>query len=118
MPNIPSKNSIVYFLLENTVFLKKTGKTAYVCNYNPRDYKGRLKVRERYQMLLLMGMVRDDHKLENVKVAIRLHDHLKLIKYEPIIYKKLLDLQDEYNEAIQEWEVSVERPLFKREKTP
>lgn len=99
----------------STIFLKKDGKTAYVCQYNPRNFKGKPKVRERYQMLLFMGIVMEEYKAENIKGAIRYHDHLEFIKYEPIIYKKLLGLQDEYNEAIQEWVAPNDQPLFKRD---
>ena len=97
--------------------MKSNGKTAFVCQYNQRDFKRRAKVRERYQMLLFMGMVMEKYKLEDIKGAIRYHDHLEFIKHEPIIYNKLLDLQEEYSEAIQEWVTPDERPLFKRDKT-
>lgn len=100
-----------------TIFMKSNGKTAFVCQYNQRDFKRRAKVRERYQMLLFMGMVMEKYKLEDIKGAIRYHDHLEFIKHEPIIYNKLLDLQEEYSEAIQEWVTPDERPLFKRDKT-
>lgn len=103
--------------IPSTIFLKKDGKTAYVCQYNPRDFKGKPKVRERYQMLLFMGIALEEYKLGNVKGAIRFHDHLEPINYEPGIYKKLLNLQNEYNEAIQEWVTPDNRPLFSRDKT-
>lgn len=99
-----------------TIFLKKGGRAAYVCRYNPRLFKGRPKVRERYQMLLYMGLVKEQYKLEDIKGAIRYQDHLELINYEPTIYKDLLDLKDEYREAIQEWITPNKQPLFKREK--
>lgn len=100
-----------------TVFVKKNGKTAYLCQYNPRTFNGRPKVRERYQMLLLMGIAMEEFQTENIKGAIRYRDHLEPIKYEPVIYKKLLALQEEFNEAIQEWEAPDNQPLFKRDKT-
>jgi hypothetical protein len=99
-----------------TVFLKNGGKAAYVCQYNPRMFNGRPKVRERYQMLLYMGLVKKQYSLEDIQGAIRYQDHLELINYEPIIYKNLLELQDEYNEAIQEWVAPNKQPLFKRDK--
>ena len=95
----------------STIFIKSNGKTAFVCQYNQRDFKGRVKVRERYQLLLSMGMTMEKYKLENIKGSIRYHDHLEIIKYEPTIYNNLLDLQREYNEAIQEWVTPDERPL-------
>ena len=101
----------------SAIFMKRNSKTAFVCQYNQRDFKRRAKVRERYQMLLFMGMAMEKYKLGDIKGAIRYHDHLEFIKYEPIIYKNLLALQEEYNEAIQEWVTSDERPLFKRDKT-
>ena len=100
----------------DTVFLKKNAKSAYVCQYNPRKFNGRAKVRERYQMLIFMGIIMEQHKLENIKGAIRYQDHLEFIKYEPVIYKKLIALQGEYNKAIQEWVAPDDQPLFKRDK--
>lgn len=99
----------------SSVFLKKDGKTAYVCQYNPRDFKGRVKVRERYQMLLFMGMVMEKYKPDKMKGAISYRDHLEFIMYEPVIYNQLLKLQDEYNEAIQDWVAPNIQPLFNRE---
>ena len=101
----------------STVFLKKNGKTAYVCQYNPRDFKGKPKVRERYQMLLFMGIAMEECKLDNIKGAIRYHDHLEFIKFDPVIYNKLLELQNEYGKALQEWKAPDDRPLFSRDRT-
>ncbi len=99
----------------STIFKEKNGKSVYVCQYNPRGFKGMPKVRERYQMLLFMGIAMDKFKTESVEGAIRYHDHLEFIKYDPIIYKKLLNLEVEYKEATQEWKAPDERPLFKRD---
>ena len=99
----------------SSVFLKKNGKTAYVCQYNPRNFNGRAKVRERYQVLLLMGMVLEKYKPENIKGAVCYQDHLEPMKYEPVIFKQLIDLQNEYKEAIKEWETPDTRPLFNRD---
>lgn len=99
----------------STVFMKKSGKSAYVCQYNPRMFNGRPKVRERYQMLLFMGITMEEYKLENIKGAIRYNDHLEVIKYDPIIYNKLLGITDEYKQAISEWVTPDSRPLFKRD---
>jgi len=101
----------------STLFLKKNGETAFVCQYNSRNFNGNPKVRERYQILLFMGIIKEQYKLENIKGAIRYNDHLEFIKYESVVYKNLLALQDEYNEAIQEWEAPDIQPLFKRDKT-
>ena len=100
-----------------TLFIKSDGKTAFVCQYIQREFKGRLKVRERYQMLLFMGIAMEKYKLESIVGAIRYYDHLEFINHEPIIYKKLLNLQDEYREAIQEWKAPNDLPLFKRDNT-
>jgi hypothetical protein len=99
-----------------TIYLGKKDKTAYVCQYNPRIFKGRPKVRERYQMLLFMGIVKEQYNLADITGAIRYQDHLENIKFEPTIYKDLLDLQDEYSDAIKEWVAPDKQPLFKREK--
>ena len=102
--------------IPSAVFLKKDGKACYVCQYNPRYFNGRIKVRERYQMLLLMGLIQEEYEFEAVQGAILYNrDHLELIKYEPVVYKQLLDLQDEYNQAIQEWVPPNVRPLFNRD---
>jgi hypothetical protein len=101
--------------IPSTVFLKNDGKTAYVCQYNPRLFNGRVKVRERYQVLLLMGLTMEKLKPGVIQGAIRYQDHLELIKYEPDIYKQLLGLQDEYREAIHEWAPPNVRPLFNRD---
>lgn len=99
-----------------TIFLEKNGKTAFVCQYNPRIFKGRPKVRERYQMLLFMGIVKEQYDLEDINGSIRYQDHLETITFEPTIYKNLLDLQDEYSKAIKEWIAPDKQPLFKRDK--
>lgn len=99
----------------STIFLKKNGKSAYVCHFNPRYFKGRVKVRERYQMLLFMGLVKEIYKPEIIQGAICYRDHLEAIKFEPVIYKQLLDLREEYSEAITEWKAPNVRPLFNRE---
>ena len=97
------------------IFIKKDKSIVCVCQYNPRDYKGRVKVRERYQMLLFMGIVMEQYKPENIRGAIRYNDHQEFIKYESETYEKLLDLQDEYSEAIRKWEAPNDRPLFNRD---
>lgn len=100
-----------------TVFLKKNGKSAYVCHFNPRPFNGRVKVRERYQMLLFMGLVLETYTPEKIQGAIHYHDHLEAIKFEPVIYKQLLGLRDEYREATKtkEWKAPNSRPLFNRD---
>ena len=67
-------------------------------------------------MLLYMGLVKEQYELKDIKGAIRYQDHLELINYEPNIYKNLLELQNEYHEAIQEWITPNKQPLFKRDK--
>lgn len=99
----------------STVFLSRDGKTAYVCQYNPRFFNDRVKVRERYQMLLLMGLAQERFNSENVKGSIRYQDHLEPIKFEPVVYNQLLELQDEYQVAVQEWVPPNVRPLFSRD---
>jgi hypothetical protein len=98
-----------------TVFLKRTGETACLCQYKPRIFKGRAKVRERYEMLLFMGLMKEKYKLEDIQGAIRYHDHLELFNFEPAIYKNLLNMQNEYREAISEWVPPNKQPLFKRD---
>lgn len=98
-----------------TVFLKKNGKSAYICHFNPRMFNGRVKVRERYQMTLFMGLVNELYKPDKISGAIHYRDHLETIKFEPVIYRQLLDIRDEYREAIQEWQAPNPRPLFNRE---
>lgn len=107
------KNSLVG--TPGTVFLKKNGKSAYVCHFNPRIFNGRVKVRERYQMLLFMGLVNEIYQPDKISGAIRFQDHLEVIKYEPVIYRQLLDMRDEYRDAIEEWQAPNSRPLFNRD---
>lgn len=98
-----------------TIFLNKDNKSAYVCQYNPRLFNGRPKVRERYQILLIMGIVKEKYKLKGIQGAIRYFDHLELIKFESTIYRNLLDLQEEYKQAVHEWTPPNAQPLFKRD---
>ena len=66
-------------------------------------------------MLLFMGLVNEIYKLDSVKGAIKYQDHLEGIKFEPAIYHSLLELKDEYTEAIKEWKAPNTRPLYSRE---
>lgn len=100
--------------IPSTVFLKKNGKSAYVCHFNPRFFKGRVKVRERYQMLLFMGLVKERFRPEKVQGAICYQDHLEGIAFEPAIYQQLLDMRDEFSIAVDKWEAPNPRPLFNR----
>ena len=98
-----------------TIFLNKNDKSAYVCQYEPRLFNGRVKVRERYEMLLNMGILKEKYKFEDIKGAIRYFDHLELIKFESTVYRNLVGLQDEYRQAIHEWTPPNKQPLFKRD---
>lgn len=102
----------------STFFLSRNRKSAYICHFNPRFFNGRVKVRERYQMLLYMGLAMDIFKLETIQAAIHYQDHLEAIHYEPDIYQQLLDLRQEYHDAIKEWNAPNVRPLFNRDLRP
>jgi hypothetical protein len=101
--------------IPSAVFLKNDGNACYVCQYIPRHFDGRIKVRERYQALLLMGLIQEEYEYEVIQGAILYKSHLEPIKFEPVIYKQLLDLQDEYKQAIHEWVPPNVRPLFNRD---
>lgn len=102
----------------STLFVSKKEKSAYICHFNPRYFNGRVKVRERYQMLLLMGLAMDILNLDKIQAAIHYQDHLEKIRYEPDIYEQLLGLRQEYKDAIKEWKAPNIRPLFNRDQRP
>jgi hypothetical protein len=62
-----------------------------------------------------MGILMENYGLEGIAGAIRYFDHLELIKFEPTVYRNLLDLQEEYSQAIREWTPPNKQPLFKRD---
>lgn len=66
-------------------------------------------------MLLYMGLIKEMYKLENIQGAIHYQDHLEVINYEAVIYQQLLDLREEYVNAIKEWKAPNVRPLFSRD---
>lgn len=102
----------------STVFQGKNKKSGYICHFNPRMFNGRVKVRERYQMLLIMGLAMETLNLDDIQAAIHYRDHLEAIQFEPETYKQLVEMRQEYVEAVKKWTAPNARPLFNRNQHP
>ena len=95
-------------------FISRDKQQGFIGEYKSRDYKGYVKHRERYQVILYMGMLKNRYGLAQVSGAIRYRDHLEPITFDPSLFDQLLALQAEYRSVIQGWQIQNDKPLYQR----
>ena len=67
-----------------------------VGEYKHRAYRGRVRARERYQVLLYMGIVREVHRTNQVRGLIRYRDRMIEIHWDEPLWRWLLRCAERY----------------------
>jgi len=98
----------------DALFVNKRKRHGFIGEYKSRQNKGRPSLREKYQVILYMGMAMEKYGLIEIKGAIRYRENIVPVLFDASLYQRLRNLEGEVLLAKKKWIPLDTRPLHCR----
>jgi len=82
--------------------------------YKSRKYKGNIKLYERYQVTLYMGMLKSKYRLKEISGRLRYADKCVDVPFDPDLYRRLVLIRDEAKKSLAKGRPINPLPIYKR----
>lgn len=98
----------------DAVFVSRRGHDGIIGEYKIRQHRGFVRRRERYQVTLYQGMLKQQRNLTTVTGVIRFADATVSVRFDDDLFTRLVELEPEYRTARKRWRTPNPTPLHAR----